>query len=164
MTLEAKREYARKAWRLRGKEKRELKYRRARLERAFRAAYQRRDEDRLSFRLAVGTLQWRLARTMRGRLIRALRRRYEKVYRGQYKTAQCRELIGCSLDELRIHLEKQFQPGMTWENWSFRGWHIDHKKPIAAFDLTDPTQEKAAFHYTNLQPLWAKVNLQKSAK
>ena len=57
-----------------------------------------------------------------------------------------------------------FLPGMTWENHTRSGWHIDHIVPCAAFDLSDPAQQRACFHYTNLQPLWAKTNLKKSNK
>ena len=42
---------------------------------------------------------------------------------------------------------------MSWDNHSFKGWHIDHIKPIASFDLSDPEQLKACCHYTNMQPL-----------
>lgn len=73
-------------------------------------------------------------------------------------------LLGCSIAHARQHLESQFLPGMTWENHSPDGWHIDHKKPCASFDLTDPEQQKACFHYTNLQPLWATDNLSKGKK
>lgn len=60
------------------------------------------------------------------------------------------------------HLEAQFAPGMTWEN---RGeWHVDHIRPLASFDLTDPEQLRTASHYTNLQPLWASDNLAKGAR
>lgn len=76
------------------------------------------------------------------------------------KVAQ--KLVGCSLTELRSHLEKMFKRGMTWENYGYRGWHIDHVQPLAKFDLRDPAQQQVAFHFTNLQPLWAKENLEKS--
>jgi hypothetical protein len=53
---------------------------------------------------------------------------------------------------------------MTWENWAHRGWHLDHIRPLASFDLTDESQLKEAIHYTNLQPLWAEDNIRKHAK
>lgn len=70
-------------------------------------------------------------------------------------------LLGCSIDEFRLHLESKFQPNMTWENRGFKGWHIDHIKPLADFDLTDSNQLESACHYTNLQPLWWRENLVK---
>jgi sulfur relay (sulfurtransferase) DsrC/TusE family protein len=69
------------------------------------------------------------------------------------------DFLGCSLQELKAHLESQFQPNMTWDNHG--KWHIDHIKPLSSFDLTDLAQLRAACHYTNLQPLWAKDNLSK---
>jgi hypothetical protein len=73
-------------------------------------------------------------------------------------------LLGCSVEGLAAHLESQFQPGMSWDNWSYRGWHIDHKIPLAAFDLTDPEQLGTACHYTNLQPMWAVEHFHKGTK
>ena len=66
------------------------------------------------------------------------------------------------MEELKIYLESKFLPGMTWDNWSKDGWHIDHVVPLASFDLTNKEQFDKACHYTNLQPLWAKDNLSKS--
>jgi hypothetical protein len=71
-------------------------------------------------------------------------------------------LIGCSVPQLRKHLEAQFTEGMTWDNHG--EWHIDHIKPCASFDLTDAEQQLECFNYTNLQPLWASDNLSKGAK
>ena len=64
--------------------------------------------------------------------------------------------------QLKEHIEKQFVDGMSWDNWALDGWHIDHIKPLASFDLTDRQQLLEACHYTNLQPLWAKDYLSKS--
>ena len=74
------------------------------------------------------------------------------------------DFIGCSIDELKLHLEKQFADGMNWENYGYHGWHVDHIRPCCSFDLTDPEQQKECFHYTNLQPLWAKDNMSKGGR
>ena len=71
-------------------------------------------------------------------------------------------LVGCDFQQFMRHIESQFKPGMHWNNRVL--WHIDHKHPCALFDLTDPAQQRACFHYTNLQPLWAYENLSKGAK
>jgi hypothetical protein len=70
--------------------------------------------------------------------------------------------LGCSVTELKAWLEGQFVSGMTWENYG-PVWHVDHKEPLAAFDLTDPVQFKQACHYTNLQPMFALENYRKGA-
>ena len=71
-------------------------------------------------------------------------------------------LLGCNLGDLKIHLEKQFPEGMTWENRHL--WHIDHIKPLSSFDLMEPEQAFEACNFKNLQPLWAHENLKKGAK
>jgi len=51
---------------------------------------------------------------------------------------------------------------MTWDRYGgSHGWHLDHIKPLASFDLTNPSNQKAACHYTNIQPLPASQNLNK---
>jgi hypothetical protein len=72
--------------------------------------------------------------------------------------------LGCTIAELKTHLESKFLPGMTWDNWSKTGWHIDHIEPLSNFDLTNRDEFLKACHYTNLQPLWAEDNLSKSNK
>ena len=105
-----------------------------------------------------------LASNPQARAAGALRTRIRRAIKdaNASKSASSLELLGASIEEVRAHLEAQFKLGMTWDNWSFEGWHIDHIKPCASFDLTDPEQQKACFHYSNLQPLWAKDNLSKN--
>ena len=76
------------------------------------------------------------------------------------KECSTTELIGCSVQYAREHLEKQFRQGMNWKNAGL--WHIDHILPINHFDLTKIEEQKRVFHYTNLQPLWRKENISKS--
>ena len=100
--------------------------------------------------------EFRLKMLLRGRLNKALKS--QNVIKSQ-KTL---DLLGCDLDHLKQHLESQFQEGMSWENYG--EWHIDHKKPCAAFDLTNENEQKECFNFKNLQPLWALDNLRKGAK
>jgi hypothetical protein len=94
--------------------------------------------------------------------LRCLVRQSVKGRRGYFKAAATFELVGCSPQFLAQHIESLFQPGMSWER--FDEIHIDHIRPIASFDLSDPEQQRQCFHYTNLQPLWAKDNMSKGAK
>ena len=73
------------------------------------------------------------------------------------------ELIGCTIDQLREHLEVLFKPGMTWENQGSI-WHIDHCRPLASFDLSDPAQQRECFGFMNLQPMFGAENIAKGAK
>lgn len=75
-------------------------------------------------------------------------------------------LLGYTSDDLRKHLEKQFQPGMTWDNYGRNGWHVDHKIPLAAhnYETPDDIDFKKAWALGNLQPLWEADNLKKSDK
>ncbi len=79
------------------------------------------------------------------------------------KSKKTMELVGCSIQELKQHLESKFTFGMNWKNYGF-GWHIDHIKPCASFDLSKAEEQQKCFHYYNLQPLWATENLKKSDK
>lgn len=95
------------------------------------------------------------------RLLECLRARVRKALMRNSKSARTEELLGCSVSELKQHLARLFKPGMTWENCGLRGWHVDHIKPCAKFDFSDPAQQRECFHYTNLQPLWALENIKK---
>jgi hypothetical protein len=96
---------------------------------------------------------YRLKCNLRGRLYHALK--------GSIKSASTMKLVGCSVQHVKDHLEKQFQPGMTWENQG--KWHIDHMLACDTFDLEDPEEQRRCFHWTNLQPLWGPENSSKGA-
>lgn len=101
------------------------------------------------------------------KLTRRLRSRLHGVLNGKNKAGSAVSDLGCSIKELKKHLESKFYPNlktgevMSWGNWTTDGWHIDHIVPLALFDLSDPKQLKVACNYTNLQPLWAEENLSK---
>lgn len=67
--------------------------------------------------------------------------------------------LGCTIEEFKRYIESQFKPGMTWDNWSKDGWHLDHIIPLSKFDLSKEEEFKKAVHFTNLQPLWAVDNI-----
>jgi len=98
------------------------------------------------------------------KLVRNMRRRIRNALHGESKSDSTIGFLGCTLEELKIHLESQFSDGMTWDNHSLHGWHIDHIIPCSVFDMTDPVEQKQCFHFTNLQPLWATDNLRKYNK
>jgi hypothetical protein len=93
---------------------------------------------------------------MRGRIRSAIKKSKSS------KCSKTIDLIGCSFKFLKQHIESQFKEGMSWENR--KSFHIDHIRPLSSFDLTDPEQQKAACHWTNLQPLTPEENLRKAAK
>lgn len=81
---------------------------------------------------------------------------------GLKKTKKTFEIIGCTPQFLKDHLEKQFTDNMCWDNHGLFGWHIDHIIPLSS----SKTEEELfkLCHYTNLQPLWAQDNLKKGNK
>jgi hypothetical protein len=91
------------------------------------------------------------------RLANLLRSRFTESLSGKRKDGQSAlAFLGCSIADLIAHLERQFVPGMSWENHG--EWHVDHIIPVATFDLTNPDQIAQCFHFTNLRPLWAAQN------
>jgi hypothetical protein len=93
-----------------------------------------------------------------------LKNRIWKTLKKGNKSLNTNELVGCDSDFLKKYLEKQFKPKMNWNNYGFDGWHVDHIIPCCQFDLSKLEEQRKCFHYTNLQPLWAKENLSKGGK
>ncbi len=73
------------------------------------------------------------------------------------KIGNTTDILGCSYDEVRVHISNNFKEGMSWDNYG--EWHIDHIKPLALAKTKEDTCNLC--HYTNLQPLWAIDNLKK---
>lgn len=97
------------------------------------------------------------------RIKESLRARLGHAVRGRIKAGSAIKDLGCTVEELRLHLESQFRDGMDWNNYGNKSgmWSIDHILPISKFDLTDRNQFLKVCHYTNLQPLWVEENLLK---
>jgi hypothetical protein len=95
------------------------------------------------------------------RTVMALRARFRKLIKGG-RSKSVSTLLGCSLPELKKHLDSQFTKGMSWDNYGTR-WHIDHILPCASFDHTDEKQMAQCWHWTNLRPLDATENMRKRA-
>ena len=77
------------------------------------------------------------------------------------KNNSIHNIIGCSSEFLKEHLEKQFTDGMTWDLMG-KDIHIDHIIPLSSAKTEEDIYKLC--HYTNLQPLWAIDNLKKGAK
>ena len=90
------------------------------------------------------------------------RSRIRAALKGNFKSASTMELIGCTIEELRRHIESKFEPWMTWENHGL--WDIEHIKAMSTFDLRCPVQQRACCHWSNLQPLEHIENMKKGAR
>lgn len=100
---------------------------------------------------------WRITDALRARVYTAMKRK-----KG-VKSKTTLSLLGVkNFQEVINHLVCQFKEGMTLDNYG--EWHIDHIIPCSAFNLLDVAEQKKCFHYTNLQPLWAKENISKGNK
>lgn len=93
---------------------------------------------------------------LRVRIANALKKK------NSYKSESTESLLGCKWEFFINWIESKFKDGMSWGNRNL--WHIDHIRPCCSFDLSDANQQKECFHYSNLQPLWAKENLSKNGR
>lgn len=74
------------------------------------------------------------------------------------KSTKTTKIIGLSSVELKQYLESKFQLGMTWDNYG--EWHIDHICPLS--QAVDENELYKLWNYSNLQPMWAYLNISKS--
>lgn len=99
-------------------------------------------------------LLWRIKHNLNTRMIGLVSIHTKK---GKDRTLQ---IIGCTIEELKLYLEKQFKDGMSWGNYGHKKgqWSIDHIIPCCNFDLMKDEDRKKCFHYSNIQPLWNNKN------
>src|ERR1039458_9995723 len=82
------------------------------------------------------------------RIMINLRVRIYTALKNNQKIGSAVRDLGCSIEELKQHLESKFKFGMTWKNWGVKGWHIDHIKPLVSFNLQDRVQFLEACHFS----------------
>jgi len=123
---------------------------------AHKAAWKKRNREKVAARKRE-----RYATDIEFFLKVRVRRRVYAALKAQNVRNRAKADLGCTASELKEHLERQFTDGMSWENRHL--WHVDHIRPIASFNLADKVQFRAACHFSNLQPLWAKDNQKKGA-
>ena len=99
-----------------------------------------------------------LRRNPKARVIKNLRRRPGSVING--RTSGTMEFIGCDREHLLRHLEVQFTPRMTWDNYG-KVWVVDHHIPINAFNHDNSREASACWHFSNLKPMGIKENMSK---
>ena len=105
--------------------------------------------------------------TLWDRMRRAMRSVLRESVLGHHQRGRCHyrimSLIGCTPEEFEDHMREQYQEGMTDENYGTHWW-IDHKVPRASFDMANPEEVRACFHWTNCQPLTKQQNLDKGGR
>jgi hypothetical protein len=108
----------------------------------------------------------RRRRSPKGKLDGTMSRGINRSLKGGKAGRSWEALVGYSVVELMAHIERQFLPGMTWDNHGTFGWHIDHIVPLRAFNFADPDHIdfSRAWALSNLRPLWWRDNLTKQGK
>lgn len=97
------------------------------------------------------------------KLRHAIMHRVNNALKGKIKLEGTYSLLSCSIEDFKKYLEGKFKARMSWENYGYYGWHIDHIRPCASFNLDISEEQKKCFHYTNLQPLWRVENQEKGS-
>jgi hypothetical protein len=100
---------------------------------------------------------------MNYKILTRLRKPFAKYLKQCKKVYKTVDLLGCSIDFFKKHLESLFDEKMNWDNYGSY-WHIDHILPCAAFDLRNSEEQEICFHWTNMRPLEKIENIKKRDK
>lgn len=101
--------------------------------------------------------------TPEGRIREAFSQSFRKALKDKKAGRKWETFVDYALPELLIHLEKQFDDKMNWDNYGSYWW-IDHIKPMSLFNFENPVHIKECWDLKNLQPMEAKENIRKSNK
>ena len=150
-------------WRHKNKELTNLANQRSRLNcqeriKKYNSEYQKKNKDKINTRSVERRKSdplYKLSLLIRSRIYNFLK------YKNVTKKNKTSEIVGCSLETLKFHIENQFTNGMSWELMG-KHIHIDHIIPLSSAKTEQEILKLC--HYTNLQPLWAKDNLKKYNK
>lgn len=98
------------------------------------------------------------------KLRRRCRHRMNLALKGESRDTSSLELLGCTMSFFRQWIEKNFEQGMKWENYGYgkEKWNLDHNIPCSSFDLTSIDQQKRCFNWTNVFPMWQRLNFSKN--
>ena len=77
---------------------------------------------------------------------------------GYTKNSRTFDILGCSYEDFKNHIENQFLEGMNWENRD--KWHIDHIVPLSFCENEEECIKLN--NYKNLRPMWIIDNQEKS--
>lgn len=125
------------------------------------------EAERYRFRYATD-MEFRCAQRLRLRIKKKLRRddvaaAIRDAALGKRPAKPLMRRLGYTAGQLKAHVERQFVGRMSWQAFAEGKIHIDHIRPLSAFDLSDDGQFREAFSLPNMRPLWARDNLAKGA-
>lgn len=102
---------------------------------------------------------------LRERISNSVRKMLKKMNNTSKNTSSILKFLPYSPEELKNHLESQFSPEMTWDNYGTL-WEIDHIYPqsLLPFSSLDDDNFLLCWGLNNLRPLLSIENKQKSNK
>ena len=104
-------------------------------------------------------LQAMASKPKKRQIVRLRRYVWRWLFRG-YNSPIAEAMTGCSRNHFKSHIKAQFKPPMAWNNYASI-WELDHIIPCSKFNLSNPKDVVACFHFSNYQPLLTSSNRSK---
>lgn len=121
-------------------------------------------EKQSRFRIHARNFMKQQRRIPKYRLIKNIRERMRLLLKDESSSRGLLRRLHYSRADLIMHIERQFQKGMTWKNYGRNGWHLDHVLPVSMFDPSNEEQFRACWALPNLRPAWERDNIAKGAR